>query len=58
MNTLRFNDGVSFNTSGPYRIETRRDGLYVVGQGMLMAVDTHEEGEEIIAELMDDEAPQ
>jgi len=58
MNTLRFNDGASFNTSGPYRIETRRDGLYVVGQGMLMAVDTHEEGEEIIAELMDDEAPQ
>ena len=48
---LDFNDGVSFETSGELRIERRRDGLYVVGGGMLCAVDTHEEGKAVIEKL-------
>lgn len=51
MGTLRFNDGISFDTSGEYRIERRRDGLYVVGKGMMMPIDSREEGEEFIAQM-------
>ena len=47
--TLRFNDGLSIGTSGPYRIVRERDGLYVVGYGMLCAVESREEGEQLIA---------
>jgi len=50
MPELRFTDGVRFNTDGPYRIERRHDGYYVVGHGMLMPVATYEEGQEIIRE--------
>jgi hypothetical protein len=38
MPKIEFTDGVSFNTDGPYRTEHRRDGWYVVGQGMLCAL--------------------
>jgi hypothetical protein len=48
---MTFSDGMTFDTSGPYRIEGRSDGLYVVGNGMLCAVDTVEEGERMIATL-------
>jgi hypothetical protein len=51
MSRLEFSDGVSFDTSGPYRIERRHDGLYVVGHGFLCAVDDREEGEKLIDEL-------
>lgn len=47
---IGFSDGVQFNTQGDYRIEQRFDGLYVVGQGLLCAVDSQEEGEAMIAE--------
>jgi hypothetical protein len=47
---LKFNDGVEFDTSGALRIEERFDGLYVVGDGMLVAVKSEEEGEKIIAD--------
>lgn len=46
--TLRFSDGVSFNTEGPMRIESRHDGLYVVGRGFLIPINTMEEGHSII----------
>jgi len=48
---LVFSDGVSFETSGEYRIESCRDGLYVVGHGFLCPVDTVEEGEILITVL-------
>jgi len=48
VSTLRFSDGMEFNTSGPLRITRRSDGLYVVGNGMLCAVDSPEEGRELI----------
>ena len=51
MSILKFDDGIEFNTSGEYRMEKRSDGLYVVGNGTLMAVDSKTEGEEIIANL-------
>jgi hypothetical protein len=46
--TLKFSDGMEFDTSGPLRIESRSDGLYVVGNGQLIQVSSREEAEEII----------
>jgi hypothetical protein len=46
---LRFSDGMEFDTSGPMHTEHRSDGWYVVGGGMMFAVDTREEGEAEIA---------
>ena len=34
--TLEFSDGMKFNLNGDYRIESRSDGLYVVGKGLLI----------------------
>ena len=40
-----------FDTSGPLRLTRRSDGWYVIGEGMLMPVDSPEEGREIIKEM-------
>lgn len=45
---LQFSDGMQFNTAGPIHMEEREDGLYVVGGGMLIPVDTEDEAEMII----------
>lgn len=51
MTTIRFNDGMSFDTSGEYRTTRRSDGLYVVGHGMLIPVADYDEANTLIAEL-------
>jgi len=43
MSLLRFNVGISFDTSGPFRTTYRRDGWYVVGGGWLIPVASYEE---------------
>lgn len=48
---LKFSDGMEIDTSGEYRIIRERDGLYVVGHGILCAVDTPEEGEAMVRQL-------
>ena len=48
---IEFSDGMKFDTSGELRLEYRSDGWYVVGQGMLCAVDTPEEGKKMISKL-------
>ena len=48
---LRFSDGEDFGTGGELRIEARRDGLYVLGGGLMIPVDSRKEGEEVIREL-------
>jgi hypothetical protein len=53
--TLKFSDGMEFDTSGPLRIESRSDGLYVVGDGCLIPVSSREEAEEIIRRNKSDE---
>ena len=50
MSQLKFSDSETFNLSGPLRVELRSDGYYVVGQGMMMAVDTLEQGQKVIAD--------
>lgn len=41
---VKFTDGMSFDTSGALRVVRKRDGYYVVGNGMLLPVDSYEEG--------------
>lgn len=48
---MKFSDGMEFDTSGDYRIESRSDGLYVVGHNMLCPVDTQQEANDLIVEL-------
>lgn len=48
MATLRFSDGMEFDTSGPLRKETRSDGLYIVGEGKLIPVKDEEEAEKLL----------
>ena len=51
MTKIGFSDGIEFDTSGSLRIETRSDGLYVVGQGLLCACETREEAEQLLLDL-------
>lgn len=48
--TLKFSDGMEFDTSGKLRITSRSDSLYVVGQGMLIPISSRKEGNDLIAE--------
>ena len=48
---MRFSDGMSFDTSGPLRTVRKSDGLYVVGNGLLIPVSDYDEAETLIAEL-------
>ena len=48
---LGFTDGMTFDTGGEMRIESRSDGLYVVGGGMLCPVNSREDGEKLIAKM-------
>ena len=50
MSILRFSDGMTLDTSGPLRVVLKKDGHYVLGQGMSIPVDSHEEGLKIIKE--------
>ena len=55
---VRFNDGVEFDTSGGLRVESRHDGYYVVGKGMLIPVDSREDGEQFMRESAERHKPQ
>ena len=48
---LRFSDGEEFDTGGELRIEARRDGLYVLGGGLMIPDESREEGQQLIREL-------
>ena len=48
---LRFSDGMEINTSGKLRTVHESDGWYVTGGGMLIAVESEEEGEAWIRRL-------
>ena len=51
MSTLRFSDGITVKTEGPLRALRLRDGYYVVGEGMMIPVESREEAREVIAEF-------
>ena len=51
MSTLRFTDGMSFDTSGPLRLAIRADGAYVIGGGMMIPVRDLAEGRQLIENI-------
>jgi len=52
MSTIKFSDGMEFDTSGQtYRVIRKSDGWYVVGRGSLIPVDDCEDGYKVIDEL-------
>lgn len=51
MSKLNFNDGMTISTDGVLRVIKKRDGYYVVGEGMCFPVDDRLEGNEIIKEI-------
>ena len=48
MSTLHFSDGMKINTDGNLRILRESDGLYVVGNGMCIPVESIDEAYETI----------
>lgn len=48
--TIKFSDGVTFDTRGPLRVTRRRDGWYVIGEGMLIPCSDEHEAAEILNE--------
>jgi hypothetical protein len=52
MSTIKFSDGVEFDTSSPsYRVERKSDGYYVVGRGKLIPVTDNDDAWRTIDEL-------
>ena len=51
MSSLRFTDGMSFDMSGPLRLTLRSDGMYVIGQGLLVPVRDEQEGRQLIENI-------
>jgi len=49
--TLKFSDGITIDTSGPYRAISLKDGMYVVGQGICIPVENGKEAFEIIKQF-------
>jgi hypothetical protein len=49
--SLRFSDGMSFDTSGPPRMVRKSDGLYVVGNGMMIPVNSEAEATATIKDM-------
>ena len=45
---LRFSDGITMDTSGELRLKEEYDGWYVLGEGMMIPVNSREEGIEYI----------
>lgn len=42
---MKFTDGMEINTQGKLRAVRKSDGWYVVGEGMLIPVDSKEEAD-------------
>ena len=48
MSKLKFSDGITIDTAGPYRVISMKDGMYVVGHGCCIPVENGKEAFEII----------
>ena len=51
--TIKFSDGMEFDTRGKLRAERRSDGWYVVGKGLLIPVDSEEDANDLIKKMED-----
>jgi hypothetical protein len=48
---IEFSDGMKFDTQSELHVEKRSDGYYVVGEGLLLPVNSREEADEEIKKL-------
>ena len=48
MTTLKFSDGEEFDLSGSLRKECRKDGLYVLGENMMIPIKDEQEADDYI----------
>ena len=48
---LKFNDGVTIDIGGHYRLVRKSDGLYVVGYGLCIPVEDREEAKWVMHDL-------
>lgn len=55
MSTLRFTDGLVVDTKGPLRIQRLKDGYYVIGRGMMIPINSRNEGYDIINSMKEEE---
>jgi len=49
--SLSFSDWMEINTDGKLRVVKMSDGFYVVGEGMMIPVESRAEGQEVIREM-------
>jgi hypothetical protein len=54
MTTLKYVGDLVVDSTGPLRKIRLPDGLYVVGQEMLIAVDSEEEADDVLEQLMEE----
>ena len=50
--SIKFSDGIEIKNHGPLTIIEREDGFYVVGEDLVCAVESIEEGQKIIREIL------
>lgn len=50
--SVKFNGGVEIKNSGPLTIIKKEDGFYVVGDDLVCAVESVEEGQKLIRDLI------
>jgi hypothetical protein len=48
---LKFSDGENFDTETELHIEKRKDGYYVVGNGMLIPCDDREDAKKTLEDM-------
>ena len=48
MSKLKFSDGITIDTSGPYRVISVKDSMYVAGHGCCIPVENGKEAFEIM----------
>jgi len=51
MSMLKFNDGETFDLSGPLRTEERYDGWYVLGDNKMIPVVSQDAGRTLIKQM-------
>ena len=49
---LRFSDGVSIDTNGPYRTLQLSDGWYLVGNGVLLPARDEAEAKQLLSNMV------
>lgn len=50
--SIKFSDGLEIASDGPLRVIKKADGFYVIGEDLVCAVESREDGQRLIRELL------